>query len=132
MTIDVSATLKRRDLYDPGLIFEGRPSGRHVDKGPVFLTDAQCRTVEVFAALVSVDLHTAQARRAAFRARVLDHLAGGRPGDAAVKAACIAAAPTFIDQATRDAHRALFDSYTQNHPHRLRATAPAADDRGIW
>jgi hypothetical protein len=125
MTIDISATRRRQDKYDPSFIFENRPTGRHVLKDAVLLTDAQ-QILDVFSKLVP------RARRPAYQDAVMQHLAGGRPGGGAVRAACVAAAVEdgFIPRAELEARGMTFQGRLKERT--ARATSPDGDDVGVW
>ena len=125
MALDISATIRRPDKYDPGYIFEGRPSGRHVTTGPPLVSDAGCRLLDTYAELVPI------ADRDDFRRAALSHLGPGRPGLGAVRAACVIASPGFIDHAVLEARGLSFNGHHRAE-HRLPLTAPDTDDAGIW
>jgi len=126
MTIDISAARRRPDKYDPSHIFENRPTGRHVTKDAVLLTDVQQRILDMFSKLLP------QARRPAYQEAVMQHLAGGRPGGGAVRAACVAAAidEGFILRAELEARGMTFQGRLKERP--ARATSPDGDDVGVW
>jgi hypothetical protein len=134
MVFDISAARKPRDLYDPNIVFDGASNNRHVVTGPVLLTDQQRRIVEKYAILVNnADWRTGaqHERRRAFRDAVLTHLAAGRPGDGAVRAACITTGSDgFVTKEVREAHGGLFGIHARPDIVR-RGTSPDRDDEGL-
>jgi hypothetical protein len=90
--LDISVTAygkSRPSGYEP-LVFEETPAVRHPLDPPTLLSDPQRRIFESFLSLVP------KADHAAFRNAVMLRLGSGRPGDAAVRSTCIAAAKAYL------------------------------------
>lgn len=91
INISVTAYGKSKPTgYEP-LEFPNTPAVRHPLDPPTLLSDAQRRIFDAFAALVP------KADRTAFRELVMMRLGPGHPGDAAVRALCIAVSRNYVD-----------------------------------
>jgi hypothetical protein len=90
--LDISVTAygkSRPSGYEP-LVFEETPATRHPSEPPPSFTDTQRAIIDTFAALIPAP------DRAAYLAAVDSRFGPGTPGSGAVKAACVAAAKTYL------------------------------------